>query len=97
MDKQKDRSPDGTVGQEGNVSEWTASWSEGNKFPIIKGGNFSLPLMPLGDRIDNHAASPGEEFIGFRTISPDARRKNSATRRRLALAGRRGTFWPSFP
>ena len=79
------------------MSEWTASWSEGNKFPIIKGGNFSLPLMPLGDRIDNHPASPGEEYIGFRTISRHAAGEIAPARRRLALAGRRGTFWPSFP
>ena len=67
----KDRSPDGTIGMAGNVSEWTASWSQGNQFPIIKGGNFSLPLMPLGEQIEI-TARPGEEFIGFRTISRHA-------------------------
>ncbi len=73
VDRQKgDKSPDGVIGMQGNVSEWTATWTPDNRFPIIKGGNYSIGLVPLHEKIANHDPQPGEEFIGFRTISRTA-------------------------
>ena len=40
----------------GNVSEWTASWTPDNKFPILKGRNFAAPLLPLSERIADDSA-----------------------------------------
>lgn len=74
--KSSDKSPWGVVGMGGNVSEWTSTWTKDNKFPIIKGGNFTMPAMTVTDRIADRDAGKGEEWIGFRTISrnppPDA-------------------------
>ena len=73
MDAQKqDKGPDGVIGMHGNVSEWTAIWVPDNPHPIIKGGNFRSSLQPLSEKIANHERSPGEEWIGFRTISRTA-------------------------
>lgn len=71
-----DHSPFGVIGMGGNVSEWTATWTKDNKFPIIKGSNFAKPPMTIDEHIADHTADKGEEWIGFRTISrnppPDA-------------------------
>ncbi|MEQ1859026.1 MAG: SUMF1/EgtB/PvdO family nonheme iron enzyme [Chthoniobacteraceae bacterium] len=64
-----DRSPLGVVGMGGNVAEWTGSWTKDNKFPILKGGDFSHPPTPIDKSISDHDANKGEEWIGFRTIS----------------------------
>jgi formylglycine-generating enzyme required for sulfatase activity/DNA-binding NarL/FixJ family response regulator len=73
VDKQSsDKSPDGVIGMAGNVSEWTVDWTPDNHFPIIKGGNYTKPLVPLSDRIANHDGGVGEEYIGFRTVSHKA-------------------------
>jgi formylglycine-generating enzyme required for sulfatase activity/CheY-like chemotaxis protein len=63
-----DKSPDGVIGMAGNVSEWTSTWTPDNMKPILKGGNFTLPLTKLSDR---QPTEPGKkaEFIGFRTVS----------------------------
>ncbi len=72
VDAQKtDKSPDGTMGMAGNVSEWTATWTPDNTKPILKGGNFSLPLTKLSDRMPTEPGK-AEEFIGFRTVSHKA-------------------------
>jgi len=75
VDQQKyDKSPDGVIGMAGNVSEWTGTWTPDNTKPIVKGGNFSIPLMKLSGRLP---MEPGkkEEFIGFRTVSHKAPEK----------------------
>jgi formylglycine-generating enzyme required for sulfatase activity/CheY-like chemotaxis protein len=72
VDRQKaDKSPDGVIGMQGNVSEWTASWTPDERFPIIKGGNFMTGLQPLHTKVTNHEATltDHDEWIGFRTIS----------------------------
>jgi formylglycine-generating enzyme required for sulfatase activity len=69
VDAEKDdESPFGVVGMAGNVSEWTNDWTPDN-FPIIKGGNFSMPPKPLSERITKTAAGEVQEWLGFRTIS----------------------------
>lgn len=65
----KDRSAYGVIGMAGNVSEWTKDWNEKKTAPIIKGGNFAMPLKPLNSRIDNIDANQTAEHIGFRTVS----------------------------
>jgi CheY-like chemotaxis protein len=67
-----DKSPYGVIGMAGNVSEWTADRTEVGKFPIIKGGNFSMPAKTMAQKIDNIKAEQVEEWIGFRTISRTA-------------------------
>lgn len=62
-----DQSPYGVIGMAGNVSEWTADWS--SEHPVIKGGNFSIPLQPLSARIVTRLPEFAEEHLGFRTIS----------------------------
>ena len=64
-----DRSPFGVIGMAGNVSEWTATWTPDNRFPIIKGGNFMSADVRLDKRSADHEPSKPEEHIGFRTIS----------------------------
>ena len=69
VDKEKyDKSPDGVMGMAGNVSEWIGSWNPENTKPIIKGGNFTIPLRKLSEQ---ELAEPGRqaEFIGFRTVT----------------------------
>jgi formylglycine-generating enzyme required for sulfatase activity/CheY-like chemotaxis protein len=77
VDKMKnDQSSFGVIGMAGNVSEWTATWTPDNRFPIVKGGNFSTPDVRLDRRLSpkdpkEEGIDPGkvEDFIGFRTIS----------------------------
>lgn len=64
-----DRSPAGVIGMAGNVSEWTATPTADNKFYLLKGGNFTMPLMSNDESISDRDPSRGEEWIGFRTIS----------------------------
>jgi formylglycine-generating enzyme required for sulfatase activity len=65
----QDKSPDGAIGMQGNVSEWTASWTPDKQFPILKGGNFRSPLQPLSEKIATVPPEKFEEWTGFRTIS----------------------------
>jgi len=71
-----DKSSFGAVGMGGNVAEWTGTWTEDNRFPIIKGGSFNMGATSNDKRISNHDPNKGEFWIGFRTISrtppPDA-------------------------
>ena len=70
VDKVKgDKSPFGVVGLAGNVSEWTATWTPDNRFPIVKGGNFMSADVRLDRRVADRDPAKGEDFIGFRTIS----------------------------
>jgi formylglycine-generating enzyme required for sulfatase activity len=62
-----DKSPFGVVGMAGNVSEWTGSWTPERR-PIIKGGSYQDPDVPLDKQIVDADPSKGEEHIGFRTI-----------------------------
>jgi len=64
-----DRSPFGVYGMGGNLSEWTGSWTADNRFPIIKGGSYNSGATSNDKRIENHPPNPGEEWLGFRTIS----------------------------
>jgi formylglycine-generating enzyme required for sulfatase activity len=69
VDKQKgDKSPYGVIGMAGNVSEWTATWVN-DKNPVLKGGNYSLPLQPMEKSDKTRLPAPGTDYIGFRTIS----------------------------
>jgi formylglycine-generating enzyme required for sulfatase activity len=44
VDKIKgDKSELGVIGMAGNLSEWTATWTPDNRFPIVKGGSFMTP------------------------------------------------------
>jgi len=63
-----DKSAFGVVGMAGNVSEWTASWTEDKTSPVIKGGSFRSMEVALDQAITVHDASTPEEWIGFRTI-----------------------------
>ncbi len=65
----KDKSEYGVIGMAGNVSEYTKDWNEAKTFPIIKGGNFAMPLKSLDFRIDDHDPAKSAEHIGFRTVS----------------------------
>jgi formylglycine-generating enzyme required for sulfatase activity len=69
VDRQKyDISPYGVVGMAGNVSEWTGTWTPNNTKPILKGGNYSLPLAKLSTGMPTEPGKK-EEFIGFRTVT----------------------------
>jgi len=69
VDKQRDKSPFGTLGMAGNVAEWTATWTKNEKFPIIKGGSFMSPDVRLDRRTDSVPPQTAQENLGFRTIS----------------------------
>ena len=64
-----DRSPYGVVGMAGNVSEWTASWDETGKFPILRGGSYQSESNRLTIRVTDKMPTTREESIGFRTAS----------------------------
>ena len=64
-----DKSPFGVVGMAGNVSEWTATWTADNRFPIVKGGNFMSADVRLDKRVEDRDPSKGAEQIGFRTAT----------------------------
>jgi hypothetical protein len=58
------------------VSEWTATWTPDNRFPVVKGGNFTSPdarvdrrMTPADPKAEGVDPSKVEDFIGFRTIS----------------------------
>ncbi len=63
-----DKSPFGVVGMAGNVREWTATWDDVKKHPIIKGGSFMSSDVRLDQRADADAGAVSEA-VGFRTIS----------------------------
>jgi formylglycine-generating enzyme required for sulfatase activity len=64
-----DKSFFGVIGLGGNVAEWTGSWTEDNRFPIIKGGSYNFGATSNDKRISNHDPNKSENWIGFRTIS----------------------------
>ena len=70
----EDKSPFGVVGLAGNVSEWTASSGEdprmqGNKIPVIRGGNWKNPDYSLTRRVLLLTSLQTDEALGFRTAS----------------------------
>ena len=72
--KMEDKSPFGVVGLAGNVSEWTASSDEdprmqGNKIPVIRGGNWKNPDYSLTRRVLLLTSLQTDEALGFRTAS----------------------------
>jgi formylglycine-generating enzyme required for sulfatase activity len=72
--KMEDKSPFGVVGLAGNVSEWTASSGEdprmqGNKIPVIRGGNWKNPDYSLTRRVLLLTSLQTDEALGFRTAS----------------------------
>ena len=72
VDKIKgDKSPFGVFGMAGNVREWTGTWDNAKKHPIVKGGSFLANDVRLDSRkdLDPNTIS---EAIGFRTISRTA-------------------------
>jgi formylglycine-generating enzyme required for sulfatase activity/CheY-like chemotaxis protein len=64
-----DRSTFDVYGLAGNVSEWVATWTPDNRFPVLKGGNFTSADVRLDKRYVDRDASRPEEYIGFRTVS----------------------------
>ncbi|MEI8340486.1 MAG: SUMF1/EgtB/PvdO family nonheme iron enzyme [Verrucomicrobiota bacterium] len=64
-----DVSPCGAVGMAGNVSEWTGSWNDAKKFPVIRGGNYHTPDNTLTRRIAVLDPEGVSEYLGFRTAS----------------------------
>jgi formylglycine-generating enzyme required for sulfatase activity/CheY-like chemotaxis protein len=72
--KMEDKSPFGVVGLAGNVSEWTASSGEdprmqGNKIPVIRGGNWKNPDYSVTRRVLLLTNLQADEALGFRTAS----------------------------
>jgi formylglycine-generating enzyme required for sulfatase activity/CheY-like chemotaxis protein len=77
-----DKSPYGVIGMAGNVAEWTGSWDEANRHPIIRGGTYWMDVRDRqakpGDpkkytttkRVVEALPGTTQEFIGFRTVSP---------------------------
>jgi formylglycine-generating enzyme required for sulfatase activity/CheY-like chemotaxis protein len=70
-----DKSPEGVIGMQGNVSEWTGTRDASTKFPVIKGGNFKDPLQPLTWRKADVPPNMQDEWLGFRTVSHEAPKK----------------------
>ena len=72
--KMEDTSPFGVVGLAGNVSEWTASFGEdprmqGNRIPVIRGGNWKNPDYSVTRRVLLLTSLQGDDALGFRTAS----------------------------
>ena len=72
--KMEDKSPFGVVGLAGNVSEWTASSGEdprmqGNKIPVIRGGNWKNPDYSITRRVLLLTSLQADDALGFRTAS----------------------------
>ncbi len=63
----------GIAGMGGNMAEWTNSWDEKNKHPVIRGGSFhsSKPEEQTKTTFRFTTAEPelSLEFIGFRCVS----------------------------
>jgi formylglycine-generating enzyme required for sulfatase activity len=75
--KMEDKSPFGVVGLAGNVSEWTASPGEdprmqGNKIPVIRGGNWKNPDYSITRRVLLLTSLQADDALGFRTASDSA-------------------------
>jgi formylglycine-generating enzyme required for sulfatase activity/ActR/RegA family two-component response regulator len=64
-----DESPYGVIGMAGNVSEWTGSWDETGKFPVICGGNYHTPDNSLTRHVAKFDPETVFEYLGFRTAS----------------------------
>jgi formylglycine-generating enzyme required for sulfatase activity/DNA-binding NarL/FixJ family response regulator len=78
--KSEDKSPFGIVGLAGNVSEWTSSFDEdprmqGNRIPVIRGGNWRNPDYSVARRVLFLTSLQADDALGFRTASdsPPAR------------------------
>ena len=72
--KMEDKSPFGVVGLAGNVSEWTASPGEdprmqGNKIPVIRGGNWRNQDYSITRRVLLLTSLQVDDALGFRTAS----------------------------
>lgn len=66
-----DRSYYGVMDMAGNVREWTASWDEDGKFPIVRGGSYESESNKTTDRVTDLPATTREEYLGFRTASSE--------------------------
>ena len=64
-----DRSPYGVIGMAGNVSEWTGSWDDLKRFPVIRGGNFHTPDNSTIRRVAVLDPEGISEYLGFRTAA----------------------------
>jgi formylglycine-generating enzyme required for sulfatase activity len=62
----RDRSQYGVLDMAGNVSEWTATWVDGN--PVVRGGNFLNREAETTRRIVNLSPQSIDARIGFRTV-----------------------------
>lgn len=73
--KKTDRSAFGVGGLTGNVSEWTASWSErlGTKVPVIRGASFASASLEknalITRRVVREPAEAQQAWLGFRCVS----------------------------
>lgn len=69
VDKVKgDKSPFGVIGMAGNVREWTGTWDEVKRRPVVKGGSYMSSDVRLDQRTDLDPSAVFES-VGFRTIS----------------------------
>jgi len=69
-----DRSIYGVIGLAGNVAEWTDSWDQAAKIPVVRGGSYHSPDNLLTRRVflEPYGSS---EYVGFRTASSDPPKK----------------------
>ena len=72
--KSEDKSPFAVVGMAGNVSEWTSSFDkdprmQGNRLPVIRGGNWRNPDYSLTRRVLLLTSLQADDALGFRTAS----------------------------
>jgi formylglycine-generating enzyme required for sulfatase activity len=64
-----DKSPYGVIGMAGNLSEWTGTWDEKGKFPVVRGGNYHSADNKVTRRVAELDPEGTSEYLGFRTAS----------------------------
>ena len=64
-----DKSPYGVIGMAGNVSEWTDTWDDRGKFPVVRGGNYHSADNKVTHRVAELDPEGTSEYLGFRTAA----------------------------